>query len=145
MKTSSVTLVLFFGVLLGLAQRAPAQQVQTPPTVEHPYQSFAPRLETSLRYVMDFSFPGGPALQIKVYDWVIGPRQELPNFPLEGFATIEVKAGEVATTMAGVTVVRHEGERWVVPERTKLSISVKAETGRGDNMVSLRGVVVVRK
>lgn len=80
-----------------------------------------------------------------MYDWVIGPRQEFTNFPLEGFATIEVKAGEAETTVDGVTAVRHEGEYWVVPEGAKLSIRIKPETGRGDNVVSLHGVVVIRK
>jgi hypothetical protein len=136
--------VLFIGAFFGPVMCLLAQEAQQP-SAEHPYKPLTPRLETSLRYVTDFSFPGGPTLQVKVYDWVIGPRQELPNFPLEGFATIEVKAGEIETTMDGATIVRHEGERWVVPEGTKLSISIKPETGRGDNIVSLRGVVVIRK
>lgn len=136
---------LAFAILLGSGTTAPAQEVQRPPTVEDPYKALAPRLESRLRFVTEFSFPGGPAFQVKVYDWLMGPRQEFANFPLEGFATIEVKAGEAETTMDGVTRVRQEGEHWAVPEGTKLSIRIKPETGRGDNVVSLHAVVAIRK
>jgi hypothetical protein len=134
--------VLVLGTLLGRAMLLPAQQ---PAASAHPYTALAPRLETTLRFVTDFALPGGPAYQVKIYDWVIGPRQEVLDFPLEGFATIEVKAGEVETTVDGATAVRREGEYWVVPEGTKLSITVRAETGRGDNVVSLHGVILIRK
>lgn len=144
MKTLCRTLTPVF-VLLGSAMLLPAQEAQRRPATGHPYTSLATRLETHLRFVTDFSFPGGPALEVKVYDWVIGPRQEFQDFPLEGFATIEVKAGEAETTIDGVTTVRHEGEHWVVPEGKKLSIRIKPETGRGDNIVNLHGVVVIRK
>jgi hypothetical protein len=36
-------------------------------------------------------------------------------------------------------------EHWVTPEQTARSISTKADGGRGNNVVSLRGVVAIRK
>ena len=145
MKTLRLALPLVFVLHSASPMLGQAQEVQKPPTAGHPYASLAMRVETRLRFVTDFSFPGGPALQIKVYDWVIGPRQEFPNFPLEGFATIEVKAGEIETTIDGTTTERHEGEHWVVPDGKRLSMRVRSGLGRGDNVVSLRGVVVIRK
>jgi hypothetical protein len=145
MKRFHRALLLFFAILLGRAMLVPAQEVRKTPTPEDAYKALAPGLETRLRFVTDFSFPGGPAFQVKVYDWLMGPRQEFTNFPLEGFATIEVKAGEAETTMDGVTTVRHEGELFAVPEGTRLSIRIKPETGRGDNLVSLHAVVAIRK
>jgi hypothetical protein len=145
MKRLCLTLVLVSGLLLESTLLVPAQEARQPSTTEHPYVSLATQMETRLRFVTDLSFPEGPALQVKIYDWIIGPRQEFQNFPLEGFATIEVKAGEVETTMDGMTVVRHEGEHWIVPAGTQLSLRIKPETGRGDNIVSLHGVVVIRK
>lgn len=145
MKTRNVVRVLAFGILMACGVLVTAQVAQGPQTAEHPYKAFAPWMETSLRFVTDVAFADGPAFQVKIYKWVIGPRREVPNFPLEGFATIEVKAGELETTMNGVTVDRRAGEYWVVPEGTKLAIKVKSETGRGDNVVSLHGVVLVRK
>jgi len=112
---------------------------------QHPYVSLASQMETRLQFVTDFSFPQGPALQVKVYDWIVGPRQEIPNFPLEGFATFELKAGELDTTIAGATTRRHEGDHWVVPEGARLDLRVPSDTGRGDNLVSLRAVVAIRK
>jgi hypothetical protein len=144
MSRSSAFLVLLIGSLAS-ATLATAQDVRRPSEAEHPYASLAPRVETYLRFVSDFSFVGGPAFQVKVYDWVIGPRQEITNFPVEGFATIEVKAGEVETILDGVATTRREGEHWIVPERTNLVIRVKSDTGRGDNVVSLHGVIVIRK
>ncbi len=145
MKTLRLALALVFVLHSASPMLGQAQEIQKPPIADHPYASLAMRVETRLRFVTDFSFPGGPAVQIKVYDWVIGPRQEFSTFPLEGFATIEVKAGEVETTIDGTTTGRHEGEHWVVPEGKRLSIRVRSELGRGDNVVSLRGVVVIRK
>ena len=45
----------------------------------------------------------------------------------------------------GVTSVREEGQHFVVPPGAKLSLRVQPERGRGDNMVSLHGIVVIRK
>ena len=145
MKKRCLAVVHVVGFLLGSTMMAPAQEVQRPSTSAHPYTALTTRMETRVRFVTDFSFPGGPALQVKIYDWVIGPRQEFQNFPLEGFATIEVVAGEVEATVDGVTAVRHEGEHWVVPAGARLSMRVKPETGRGDNVVILHAVVVIRK
>ena len=145
MRKCCLAVVLVVGWLLGSTVPAPAQEAQRPAPSQHPYTSLATRMETRVRFVTDFSFPGGPALQVKVYDWVIGPRQEFQGFPLEGFATIEVIAGEVEATVDGVTAVRHEGEHWVVPAGARLSMRVKPETGRGDNVVILHAMVVIRK
>ena len=120
-------------------------QAQRPAQAVHPYAQLAGRLQTDLRFTTDIAFPGGPNLQVKVYDWLIGPRQEVQDFPLEGLATIEVKAGEVEVTVNGVTSVREEGEHFVVPPGAKMSLRVQPERGRGDNLVSLHGVVVIRK
>jgi hypothetical protein len=143
MKRIRLPLAFVFGVLLGAALPAPAQE--RAPLAQHPYAMLEPKLETRQSFATDIEFPGGPAFRVKVYDWVIGPRQELSSFPLEGFATIEVKAGEVVTMIDGATVVRHEGEHWVVPEGARLSIRPNPEAERGDNVVSLRGVVMIRK
>jgi hypothetical protein len=48
-------------------------------------------------------------------------------------------------TVNGVTSVREEGRHFVVPPGAKLSLRVQPERGRGDNMVGLYGVVVIRK
>ena len=143
MKRLRLPLAFVLAVLLGAA--LPISARDEPELSEHPYAMLEPKLETRQSFVTDIKFPGGPTFEVKVYDWVIGPRQELPSFPLEGFATIEVKAGEVITVIDGVTTTRHEGEHWVVPEGARLSIRPNAEAGRGDNVVSLRGVVVIRK
>ena len=132
------------GLVLGFSAPVQAQQTQ-PPTATHPYTSLAGRLQTDLRFVTDIAFPTGPRLQVKIYDWVMGPRQEFRNFPLEGLATIEVKAGEVKVTLDGVTSVRHEGEHFVVPPGATLSMKIEPDTGRGDNIVSLHGIVVIRR
>jgi hypothetical protein len=114
-------------------------------TVQSPYQALAGRVETRLRFTTDVVFPGGPGFQVKVYAWVIGPRGEVPSFPLEGFAIIEVKSGEIETTINGVTTTRRAGEHFAVPEGGQLGLAVRADTGRGDNLVSLQGVVAIRR
>ena len=143
MKTSWRALLLV-AVVVASALPGWAQPGQRPATT-HPYAALAGRLETELRFATDLAFPGGPSFQVKIYDWLMGPRQEFQDFPLEGLATIEVKAGEVEVTVDGVTSVRQEGEFFVVPAQGKLSLRIRPERGRGDNMVSLHGVVVIRK
>lgn len=138
-------MLLVWGVPAVLTILLSAQESQKVPTTEHPYKVFAQRMETSLRFATDLSYPGGPSFRVKVYEWVIGPRQEIANFPLEGFATIEVKAGEVQTTINGVTLDRTPGEYWTVAEGQKLRLKVKSDTGRGDNIVTLQGVVLAKK
>jgi quercetin dioxygenase-like cupin family protein len=138
MKLVLATLVLWSTMILPL-------EAQNPPATKDPYTAFVPWMETHLLFVTDVSVPGGPTFQVKVYDWVIGARREVPNFPLEGAATFQLNAGQLETTMNGVTVQRLPGEYWVVPPGTKLGIRVKTEANRGDNMVSMHGVVLVRK
>jgi hypothetical protein len=58
---------------------------------------------------------------------------------------IEVKAGEVEAVIDGARATHTAGEYWVVPERAKLAIRVRSATGRGDNLVSMRGVVLIPK
>lgn len=135
----NLTRLLALGLFLQAAATAPRAQAQ------NPYEALAQRVETRLRFTTDVAFPGGPNFQVKVYDWMIGPRQEVVGFPLEGFATIEVKSGEFETTINEVRAVRRQGEHFVVPEGARLNITVRPEVGPGDNMVSLHGVVTIRR
>lgn len=139
-----LTAMLASGLGLASVIVIAAQATQRPEATQHPYQSLT-GVETRVRFVTDFSFPQGPALQVKVYDWIIGPRHEISDFPLEGFATLELKAGEIETTIAGVTARHHQGEHWVVPEGARLGIRVPADATAGDNLASIHGVVVIRK
>ena len=144
MSTSARALLLVAGVVAASVLPGWAQQSQRP-AVAHPYAALAGRIESELRFVTDIAFPSGPGFQVKIYDWVMGPRHEFQDFPLEGLATIEVKAGEVEVAVNGVTSVRREGEHFVVPANAKLAMRIHPERGRGDNMVNLHGVVVIRK
>lgn len=137
MKTTMIRLAVVCACLVPEAVFAQAAQ--------NPYQALSQRVETRARFTTDIAFPGGPNFQIKVYDWLIGPRQEIANFPLEGFATIEVKSGELDATINGVTTRHREGEHFAVPEAARFDIKVGADTGRGDNIVSLHGVVAIRR
>jgi len=144
MSTFVRALLWVAGAVAASALPGWAQQSERPPA-PHPYAALAGRIETELRFATDVAFPDGPGFQVKVYDWVMGPRHEFQDFPLEGLATIEVEAGEVDVTVNGVTSVRREGEHFVVPANAKLSMRIHPERGRGDNMVNLHGVVVIRK
>jgi hypothetical protein len=102
------------------------------------YRALAPRVKTTLRFTTDLPLaPGGPTLHVKVYTWHIAPQQDIRDFPLEGAATMEVRAGEVETTIDGQTVLRREGDHWAVPEGGRLRLKT------GNDTVSLQGVVVV--
>jgi quercetin dioxygenase-like cupin family protein len=133
------------GIVLAWSTVAPVARAQTPKVPAHPYKAFAPWLETSVRFVSDVTVPGGPTFNVKVYDWVIGPRREVPNFPLEGFATMQLISGEVETTIGGTRAERRAGEFWVVAAGTKFGLKVVAEKNLGDNLVILRGVVLIRR
>jgi len=143
MRAARLTVAVAIGLCL-FGARLGAEEAKTGARA-NPYAALAPRLGTSLRFVSDLAFPGGPSFQVKVYDWVIGPGDEVVDFPLEGFATVEVKAGQVETVIDGTSAVHTEGQYWIVPERAKLSIRIRPGVRRGDNLVSMRAVVLVRK
>ena len=135
---------LLIAGFVGAACILPAAQQTQLPTPDA-YQTLASGLETRLRYVTELSVPDGPTLQVKVYDWIIGPRHVIERFPLEGFATFEVKSGEVDVKIGDETVTKQAGESFVVPEGARVGLAVRPEAGRGDNLVSLRGVVAIRR
>jgi quercetin dioxygenase-like cupin family protein len=133
---------LVLAVALGWGGAGLAQQSQAPstPTPADSYRSLAPRVKATLRFETDLPLtPEGPTFHVKVYTWHIAPQQDLPSFPLEGAATIEVRAGEVQTTIDGQTVERREGDHWAVAEGARLRLKT------GNDSVSLQGVVVVRR
>jgi len=69
----NLTRLLALGLFLQAAATAPRAQAQ------NPYEALAQRVETRLRFTTDVAFPGGPNFQVKVYDWMIGPRQEVAD------------------------------------------------------------------
>ena len=145
MKARLVALVLVCGMALASGIAVSAHEAQTPQAPDHPYKAFAPWMETTVRFVSDVSVPEGPSFKVKIYDWVIGPRREVPAFPLEGFATIQLTSGELETTIGGVKAERRAGDFWVVPPGAMFGIRVKAEATFGDNLATLHGVVLIRK
>jgi len=145
MNARLIAVALVCGMALASGIVVSAHEAQVPQAPEHPYTKFAPWLQTSVRFVSDVSVPGGASFKVKVYDWVIGPRREVPAFPLEGFATIQLLSGELETTIGSVTVERRAGDFWVVPPGTKFGIRVKAEATYGDNLAILHGVILIRK
>ncbi len=135
MTPSRLIQALVLGATLCGSAAAFAQQ---PPTTVDPYRAFAPGMQTTLRFSTDLSFAGEPGFRVKVYEWVVG-RRDIPDFPLEGFAVVEVQAGELEIRMNGTTLQRRQGEHLVVPEGAKLGIKIKNEVAH------LRGVVLIRK
>jgi quercetin dioxygenase-like cupin family protein len=134
--------LLVLAVVLGGVAGALAQQTQVPSPLAatDPYRSLAPRVRSTLRFAADLPLaPGDPMAHVKVYTWHIAPQQDLPNFPLEGAAAIEVRAGEIQATVDGQTVERREGDHWAVPEGARLRLKT------GNDSVSLQAVVVVRR
>jgi hypothetical protein len=136
-------IVRAFGAALAWASAtaALAQTAQMPPTAADPYRALAPRVKTTLRFVTDLTLaPAGPIVQVKVYTWHLAPQQDLSSFPLEGAATVEVRAGEVeAAVDSAVRASRREGDHLIVPAGSRLGLRT------GNDSATLHGVVVIRK
>lgn len=139
MSTGAVrALVAAVGVVIAataFAQLAPVQQGSL-----DSYRALAPRVKTTLRFTSDLPLtPGGPVVHVKVYTWHVAPQQDLTSFPLEGAATIEVRAGEVEASVDTGKAMRREGTHLVVPAGTRLGLRT------GNDSATLHGVVVIRR
>jgi hypothetical protein len=129
---------LALALLLGWSAVGHAQPAPVPPA--DPYRALAPRVRATLRFATDLALvPGAPPMRVRVYSWHVAPQQDVASFPLEGAATVEVRAGEVEATVDGKTAAHREGDHFVVPEGSRLRIKT------GNDSVSLHGVVVIRR
>jgi len=131
---------LAVAIVVASATPALAQPAQIQPTASDPYRALAPRVKTTLRFATDLALaPGGPIVQVKVYSWHVAPQQDLSSFPLEGAATLEVRAGEVEAMVDTKSAPRREGDHLIVPAGSRLGLRT------GNDSVTLHGVVVIRK
>jgi hypothetical protein len=70
------------------------------------------------------STPATKPKRVQIHQWIIEGGQKI-SIPVEGTMLIELKAGELATIIAGTRIERREGEFWTVAEGTIISF----ETG----------------
>ena len=80
-----------------------------------------------------------PDVRVEVNDVLLGPGKSAPSKAFDGFQIIELKTGEVETTIDGQIVKRRPGEFWVV--RPGQTYAVRSLGGFG----VLHVITVVRK
>jgi hypothetical protein len=90
-----------------LAQAKPGP-VQQPGRVV--YESLAPGVLGARAFTSDALND----VTIEVSEVMLGPGKSAPNVPVRGVAMMELKSGEVETTIDSLTVRRRPGDFWVV-------------------------------
>ena len=80
-----------------------------------------------------------PDVRVEVNDVILGPGKSVPALPFNGFRIVELKSGEVETTIDGQSARRRPGAFWVVGPRQSYAIRNLG------GMVVLHVVALVRK
>ncbi len=98
-----------------LAQVKPGQP-QEPGRVV--YESLAPGVIGARAFTSDAL----KDVTIQVSDVILGPGKSATNLPVRGVAILELKSGEVETTIDSQTVRRRPGDYWIVRSGQRYSI-----------------------
>lgn len=132
-----------FAALLPILMVLPlaAQQQQLPPPQQQPGEypreqrvTVDPRPGTDdgsqLKFVDYFrgraTFKGRGPTDVTIRQWSIAGGVRITRFPEEGFLVIELRGGQLITTINRERREREDGEIWTVPAGTAMTI----ETGR---------------
>jgi len=114
---------LLLGLLLG--ERTPvsagesAALSQSNPTGRTiPYESVAAGLLRS----RTFATEALPGVEVEIQDLILGPGKSAREIPVPGVEVLELKSGEVETTIGGQTLRRRPGNYWVVRPGQKYSL-----------------------
>ncbi len=110
-------------ILVGLIGCAPAVLAQAKPgQAQEPgrvvYESLAPGI-IGARVFMSDALRGAI---VEVSDVILGPGKSAPDFLVPGATIMELKSGEVETTIDGQTVRRRPGAYWVVRSGQRFAI-----------------------
>ncbi len=111
-KRMSKAVPLILAALIGCAPAVLAQakpgQAQEPGRVV--YESLAPGIVGAHVFTSDAL----KDVTVEVSDVILGPGKSAPDFLVRGIAIMELKSGEVETSIDGQTVRRRPGAYWVV-------------------------------
>ena len=120
--TASLVLVLLASIVV-----APSQQ-QTPPDAD----SSTARVEVFERFsgTLNVRAPNGSprAVQAILQNWGIPNGQTITTFPLMGYLVMELTGGDLTISIDGQETKHEAGDFWVVPDRTKFSITTGNDT-----------------
>lgn len=138
MTKPAMALLLWLASLAGVADPALAQvksEQARPPAGAVKYEAVAPGLLGARIFATDALRD----VSIEVKDYVLGPGQSAAELPTTGITVLEVKSGEVETTIDGQTARRGPGDFWVV--RPGQKVAMKSLGG----MVVLEAFIFTRK
>jgi hypothetical protein len=114
------TVLLILSGLIGCAPAVRAQarpgRAQVPERVV--YESLAPGIVGAHVFRSDAL----KDVTVEVSDVILGPGKSAPDFLVRGVAIMELKSGEVETTIDGQTVRRRPGAYWVVRSGQRYAI-----------------------
>jgi hypothetical protein len=138
MRGTWVTVLLSHSLALGLAAPVLAQMKPE----RSPDAAGSVRYEALAEGVYEAKLIATDALapvRVEVNDVILGPGKSAPHKPFDGFRVVELKSGEVETTIDGQGARRRPGDFWVV--RPGQTYTIKNLGG----MVTLHEVTFVRK
>ena len=75
-------------------------------------------------------------VQVVVRNWIIDNRRKIARFPEQGFLVVQLRGGEVVTTIDGERRERKSDEFWTVPAGSTMSIET------GDDSATLQTIAI---
>ena len=67
------------------------------------------------------------AQRVAIDQWTLVAGREITRFPAEGDVLVQLRAGLITTLIDGQRQDRKEGDFWLLPAGTQMSVSVKTE------------------
>lgn len=114
---------LLLGLLLGARTPVSAGEGASP-SQSNPaggtvtYESVA----TGLLRSRTFATEALPGVGVEIQNFILGPGKSAREIPVQGVEVLELKSGEVETTIDGQTLRRRPGSYWVVRPGQKYSL-----------------------
>jgi hypothetical protein len=122
MRREMTRLCPFLGALLLFFLSGPALLGQQPTRVQegNQFKQLAPGILVGAQGI--FTTDSLPGYHVQVQDLVMGPKQEAPQIPLEGFAFMELRSGTVEVTIDGKSTRQEAGAWWFVRRGARVAI-----------------------
>ena len=67
------------------------------------------------------------ALRVAIDQWTLVAGREIVRFPADGDVLVQLRAGLITTVIGGQRQARKEGDFWLLPAGTTMSVTVKTE------------------
>lgn len=84
----------------------------------------APELAPGVDVTADMTEPR----RLVIHNWIVPGGTEIERFPVEGFAVVQLRGGELVTVIGGERQERAEDEFWVIPAGATMAVETEDDS-----------------